>query len=167
MSPKEPKVKWDFLVFVFQLKVYALFRYVLKLIVDVNSYMAIVGFIWHPKHLSLGMLVDVGKLSASTGFCFHLKEIMLPDDAHGRDVYIVISGSTVGSTTFWDLTEIVECFMQLALEIQLQMLIDCRRQPQTVKGSQGGQWWGSMTNIQKRCQLSTYFRDEGMLSFKI
>ncbi|XP_038979942.1 uncharacterized protein LOC103721829 isoform X2 [Phoenix dactylifera] len=67
------------------------------------------------------------------------------DDSHNRNVYIVISGSTDGSITFWDLTEIVECFMHLLLEIQPQMLIDFQRRPQTGRGSQGGRWWRSMT----------------------
>lgn len=68
------------------------------------------------------------------------------DDARNRNVYIVVSGSTDGSITFWDLTEIVECFMQLVLEVQPQMLIDCQRRPQTGRGSQGGRWWRSMTS---------------------
>lgn len=35
--------------------------------------------------------------------------------------------------------------MQLVLEIEPQMFIDCQRRPQTGRGSQGGRWWRSMT----------------------
>lgn len=68
-------------------------------------------------------------------------------------VYIIISGSTDGSITFWDLTETVECFMQRVLTIQPEKVIDCQRRPRTGRGSQGGRWWRSLTNRSSKTVL--------------
>ncbi|KAG1326107.1 WD repeat-containing protein 6 [Cocos nucifera] len=96
------------------------------------------------------MWFDVALLVPQTSPVLALQHIVVAgcpyseDDAHNRNAYIVISGSTDGSIAFWDLTEIVECFMQLVSEIQPQMLFDSQRRPQTGRGSQGGRWWKSM-----------------------
>ncbi|XP_073008935.1 uncharacterized protein [Typha latifolia] len=67
-------------------------------------------------------------------------------EVSNRNTYIVISGSTDGSITFWDLTETVKKFMQVVLEVRPQMLIDCQKRPQTGRGSQGGRMWRSLIN---------------------
>ncbi|WOL19113.1 WD repeat-containing protein 6 isoform X2 [Canna indica] len=69
------------------------------------------------------------------------------DAAQIGNAYFLISGSTDGSITFWDLTEAVESFMQLVLDVQPQMFIDCQRRPKTGRGSQGGRWWRSLINL--------------------
>ncbi|XP_020590632.1 uncharacterized protein LOC110031650 isoform X2 [Phalaenopsis equestris] len=60
--------------------------------------------------------------------------------------HIVISGSTDGSISFWDLTETVENFMQLLLDYQPKLFIDSQRRPRTGRGSQGGRWWRYLIN---------------------
>lgn len=60
------------------------------------------------------------------------------DTADHGDTYIVVSGSTDGSITFWDLTDTIHGFMQLVSETQPHMVIDCPKRPRTGRGSQGG-----------------------------
>ncbi|KAG8095826.1 hypothetical protein GUJ93_ZPchr0013g35650, partial [Zizania palustris] len=60
------------------------------------------------------------------------------DNAYNGDRYIVVSGSTNGSITFWDLTYTIHEFMQLVSETQPHMVIDCQKRPRTGRGSQGG-----------------------------
>ncbi|KAF0932871.1 hypothetical protein E2562_012193 [Oryza meyeriana var. granulata] len=60
------------------------------------------------------------------------------DNAYSGDTYIVVSGSTDGSITFWDLTDTIHGFMQLVSETQPHMVIDCQKRPRTGRGSQGG-----------------------------
>ncbi|CAL4937260.1 unnamed protein product [Urochloa decumbens] len=67
------------------------------------------------------------------------------DDAGDR--YLIVSGSTDGSITFWNLTETVHGFMQLISETQPHMSIDCQKRPRTGRGSQGGRRrWRSLGN---------------------
>ncbi|CAL4920368.1 unnamed protein product [Urochloa decumbens] len=67
------------------------------------------------------------------------------DDAGDR--YLIVSGSTDGSITFWNLTETVHGFMQLISEKQPHMSIDCQKRPRTGRGSQGGRRrWRSLAN---------------------
>lgn len=93
---------------------------------------------------------DVAVLVPQTSPILALQNLVVPgftcsqDGGQVRSIYIIISGSTDGSITFWDLTEIVEDFMKLVLEIQPQMLIDCQKRPQTGRGSQGGRWWRTL-----------------------
>ncbi|XP_042410998.1 WD repeat-containing protein 6-like isoform X1 [Zingiber officinale] len=68
------------------------------------------------------------------------------DAAPIGNAYLLISGSTDGSITFWDLTEVVESFVQTVLDVQPQMFIDCQRRPKTGRGSQGGRRWKSLSN---------------------
>ncbi|KAL6847615.1 hypothetical protein ACP4OV_022641 [Aristida adscensionis] len=68
------------------------------------------------------------------------------NDAAG-DRYLIVSGSTDGSITIWNLTETIHGFMQLVSETQPHMAIDCQKRPKTGRGSQGGrQRWRSLTN---------------------
>ena len=60
------------------------------------------------------------------------------DTADHGDTYIVVSGSTDVSITFWDLTDTIHGFMQLVSETQPHMVIDCQKRPRTGRGSQGG-----------------------------
>lgn len=75
---------------------------------------------------------------------------LITDKVQIGSVYIVISGSTDGAITFWDLTETVESFMQRVSTIQPEKVIDCQRRPRTGRGSQGGRWWRSLTNCSSK-----------------
>lgn len=75
-------------------------------------------------------------------FCFS-------DDAGDR--YLIVSGSTDGSITFWNLTETIHGFMQLISETQPHMNIDCQKRPRTGRGSQGGRRrWRSLAYALKK-----------------
>uniref|UniRef100_A0A0D9VNJ7 Uncharacterized protein n=1 Tax=Leersia perrieri TaxID=77586 RepID=A0A0D9VNJ7_9ORYZ len=67
-----------------------------------------------------------------------LRSVSGKDNAYSGNTYIVVSGSTDGSITFWDLTDTIHAFMQLVLETQPHMVIDCQKRPRTGRGSQGG-----------------------------
>ncbi|XP_047083336.1 WD repeat-containing protein 6-like [Lolium rigidum] len=69
------------------------------------------------------------------------------DDAGNGDRYIIVSGSTDGTITLWDLTDTIHGFMQLVSETQPHMVIDCQKRPKTGRGSQGGRRrWRSLAN---------------------
>ncbi|EER95656.1 WD repeat-containing protein 6 isoform X1 [Sorghum bicolor] len=71
------------------------------------------------------------------------------DDAGDR--YLIVSGSTDGSITFWNLTETIHGFMQLISETQPHMNIDCQKRPRTGRGSQGGRRrWRSLAYALKK-----------------
>ncbi|XP_077240486.1 transducin family protein / WD-40 repeat family protein isoform X2 [Tasmannia lanceolata] len=95
---------------------------------------------------------DVALLVPQTTPVLALQHVVIPrcapfiDNVQRENAYIVISGSTDGSITFWDLTETVEHFMQCLSMLQPEKLIDCQRRPRTGRGSQGGRWWKSLTN---------------------
>ncbi|XP_055818010.1 uncharacterized protein LOC129887079 isoform X2 [Solanum dulcamara] len=55
--------------------------------------------------------------------------------------YIIISGSTDGSITFWDLTDHVENFMRQLSALQIGKVLDSQKRPRTGRGSQGGRQW--------------------------
>ncbi|XP_029126958.1 uncharacterized protein LOC109797697 isoform X2 [Cajanus cajan] len=72
------------------------------------------------------------------------------------NVYIVISGSTDGSITFWDLTDSVEAFMQRVSVCNDEKKFDCQKRPRTGRGSQGGRKWRSLRNdLSKKRQDSS------------
>jgi len=68
-------------------------------------------------------------------------ELSFADNIKVGNVYIVISGSTDGSVTFWDLTDSVEAFMQSVSVCDVEKLFDCQKRPRTGRGSQGGRRW--------------------------
>ncbi|KAM0926475.1 hypothetical protein ACQ4PT_003535 [Festuca glaucescens] len=69
------------------------------------------------------------------------------DDVGNGDRYIIVSGSTDGTITLWDLTDTIHGFMQLVSETQPHMVIDCQKRPKTGRGSQGGRRrWRSLAN---------------------
>jgi WD40 repeat protein len=71
----------------------------------------------------------------------------LSDDVGNGDRYIIVSGSTDGTITLWDLTDTIHGFMQLVSETQPHMVIDCQKRPKTGRGSQGGRRrWRSLAN---------------------
>ncbi|CAM0870973.1 unnamed protein product [Alopecurus aequalis] len=74
------------------------------------------------------------------------------DDVYGGDRYIIVSGSTDGSVTLWDLTDTIHGFMQLVSETRPHMVIDCQKRPKTGRGSQGGRrrWRSLATNSVKK-----------------
>ncbi|XP_020520511.1 uncharacterized protein LOC18430075 isoform X2 [Amborella trichopoda] len=96
---------------------------------------------------------DVALLVPETAPILALQHVVIPlrlahkDKVHIRNVYIVIGGSTDGRITFWDLTETIESFMRQVLAFQPEKYIDCNRRPRTGRGSQGGRWWKSITNL--------------------
>ncbi|KAJ1412523.1 WD40/YVTN repeat-like-containing domain superfamily [Sesbania bispinosa] len=77
------------------------------------------------------------------------------------NVYIVISGSTDGSVTFWDLTDSVEAFMQRVSDCDVEKFFDCQKRPRTGRGSQGGRWWRSLSS-----GMSKKRQDSGPLKAK-
>ncbi|KAL2345522.1 hypothetical protein Fmac_006807 [Flemingia macrophylla] len=77
------------------------------------------------------------------------------------NVYIVISGSTDGSVTFWDLTDSVEAFMQRVSVCNDEKKFDCQKRPRTGRGSQGGRQWRSL-----RSDLSRKRQDSSLVTFK-
>lgn len=54
------------------------------------------------------------------------------------NLYLVISGATDGSITFWDLTESAEAFVRQVSSFHVEKFIDCQKRPRTGRGSQGG-----------------------------
>lgn len=58
----------------------------------------------------------------------------------------MISGATDGSIAFWDLTGVIEGFMQRLSTFHVENFIDCQKRPRTGRGSQGGRWWRSLTS---------------------
>uniref|UniRef100_A0A7N0UV80 WD repeat-containing protein 6 n=2 Tax=Kalanchoe fedtschenkoi TaxID=63787 RepID=A0A7N0UV80_KALFE len=71
-----------------------------------------------------------------------LQHIVTPSSGGGR--YILISGSTNGNITFWDLTNSVYSFMMWMSMIQIEKSIEGQKRPRTGRGSQGGRWWKSV-----------------------
>uniref|UniRef100_A0A453JDB9 Uncharacterized protein n=1 Tax=Aegilops tauschii subsp. strangulata TaxID=200361 RepID=A0A453JDB9_AEGTS len=68
-------------------------------------------------------------------------------DAYNGDRYIIVSGSTDGSITLWDLTDTIHGFMELVSETKPHMVIDCQKRPKTGRGSQGGRRrWRPLAN---------------------
>ncbi|KAJ0980531.1 hypothetical protein J5N97_008786 [Dioscorea zingiberensis] len=92
---------------------------------------------------------DVALLVPQTSPVLALQHVVVPVHAPYRDnkqigfAYFIISGSTDGNITFWDVTEAVEYFMQLTSKHQAELLVDWQKRPQTGRGSQGGRWWRS------------------------
>lgn len=74
------------------------------------------------------------------------------DDVNTGDRYIIVSGSTDGSVTLWDLTDTIDGFMHLVSETQPHMAIDCQKRPKTGRGSQGGRrrWRSLASNSLKK-----------------
>ncbi|CAM8965527.1 unnamed protein product [Rhodiola kirilowii] len=71
-----------------------------------------------------------------------LQHIVAPSPGGGR--YILISGSTNGNITFWDLTESVHSFMRWMSTIRIEKSIEGQKRPRTGRGSQGGRLWKSI-----------------------
>ncbi|XP_065001018.1 uncharacterized protein LOC135634570 isoform X1 [Musa acuminata AAA Group] len=90
---------------------------------------------------------DVALLVPTKSPILSLQHIVVTDSAQIGNAYFLISGSTDGSITFWDLTEAVGFFMHQVLDVEPQMFIDCQRRPQTGRGSQGGRRWRSLANL--------------------
>ncbi|KAJ6806159.1 uncharacterized protein M6B38_176215 [Iris pallida] len=95
--------------------------------------------------------LDIATLVPQTSPVLVLQHVVIPGSPQTEpngwagDAYIIISGSTDGSVTFWDLTETVEDFMLQIVTLEPEMLIDSQRRPKTGRGSQGGRWWKSLT----------------------
>ncbi|KAF8780257.1 hypothetical protein HU200_001927 [Digitaria exilis] len=93
---------------------------------------------------------DVALLVPQTSPVLVLRHVIINGSHYKDDVgdrYLMVSGSTDGSITFWNLTETVHGFMQLISETQPHMTIDCQKRPRTGRGSQGGRRrWRSMAN---------------------
>ncbi|XP_027188627.1 uncharacterized protein [Cicer arietinum] len=96
---------------------------------------------------------DIALLVPSLAPVLVLQHIIFPilkpckDNTHVGNAYIVISGSTDGSVTFWDLTDSVEAFMQRVSVCDIEKLFDCQKRPRTGRGSQGGRRWRSWRSL--------------------
>lgn len=73
----------------------------------------------------------------------------------------MISGSTDGSVTFWDLTDSVEAFMQRVSVCDVEKFFDCQKRPRTGRGSQGGRRWRSLNS-----DLSKKRQANGLITLK-
>ncbi|OEL16371.1 hypothetical protein BAE44_0022611 [Dichanthelium oligosanthes] len=96
---------------------------------------------------------DVALLVPQASPVLVLRHIIINAKDDAGDRYLIVSGSTDGSITFWNLTETIRGFMQLISETQPHMSIDCQRRPRTGRGSQGGRRrWRSLANssVKKR-----------------
>jgi WD40 repeat protein len=96
---------------------------------------------------------DVALLVPQASPVLVLRHIVVADDARNEDRYIIVSGSTDGSITLWDLTDTIHSFMRLVSETRPHMTIDCQKRPKTGRGSQGGRRrWRSLADspLQKR-----------------
>ncbi|KAL5700386.1 hypothetical protein ACHQM5_025834 [Ranunculus cassubicifolius] len=95
---------------------------------------------------------DVAVFVPQTTPVLSLQNIILPISSPFQEsiqvgcAYILISGSTDGSITFWDMTESVQRFMERLSEVQPQSYIDSQKRPRTGRGSQGGRWWRTLHN---------------------
>ncbi|XP_020255003.1 uncharacterized protein LOC109831932 isoform X2 [Asparagus officinalis] len=106
--------------------------------------------------------VDIATLVSETSPVLALQHLVIPSffqvegTVRSGNSYIIVSGSTDGSITFWDITETIDGFMQRTLELRLEMLMGCQRRPQTGRGSQGGRWWKSLKHqpSQKNARVS-------------
>lgn len=70
-----------------------------------------------------------------------MSKLYFADSIQVGNAYVVISGSTDGCVTFWDLTDSVEAFMQRVSVCDVEKLFDCQKRPRTGRGSQGGRQW--------------------------
>ncbi|KAM0907272.1 hypothetical protein ACQ4PT_016234 [Festuca glaucescens] len=88
------------------------------------------------------------------------------DDVGNGDRYIIVSGSTDGTITLWDLTDTIHGFMQLVSETQPHMVIDCQKRPKTGRGSQGGRrrWRSLASNSVKKGSKQTLLPTENDLN---
>uniref|UniRef100_A0A8R7VI10 WD repeat-containing protein 6 n=1 Tax=Triticum urartu TaxID=4572 RepID=A0A8R7VI10_TRIUA len=96
---------------------------------------------------------DVAMLVPQASPVLVLRHIVVASSAHcegdvyNGDRYIIVSGSTDGTITLWDLTDTIHGFMQLVSETKPHMVIDCQKRPKTGRGSQGGRRrWRSLAN---------------------
>ncbi|XP_043708861.1 uncharacterized protein LOC122658058 [Telopea speciosissima] len=99
---------------------------------------------------------DVALLVPVSSPVLALQHVVVPicspstDKGQIDSAYIVIGGSTDGSITYWDLTGSVEGFMQRTSKFQPEKFIDCQKRPPTGRGSQGGRWWRSISNLSSK-----------------
>lgn len=96
-----------------------------------------------PDHETYYFRFDVSQFFPVSSPVLALQHIVAPSPGGGR--CIVISGSTNGNVTFWDLTESVHSFIRWMSTIQIEKSIEGQKRPRTGRGSQGGRWWKSTT----------------------
>ncbi|KAK9147122.1 hypothetical protein Sjap_007025 [Stephania japonica] len=91
---------------------------------------------------------DVALLVPQPSPVLALQHFILPNysPCEYKYLYVVVSGSTDGSITFWDLTESIHVFMQQLSKFQPEKFIECQKRPKTGRGSQGGRWWRTLRN---------------------
>ncbi|XP_024018186.1 uncharacterized protein LOC21397028 [Morus notabilis] len=93
---------------------------------------------------------DVALLVPLSSPVLALQHVIIPtclpskENVQCGNVYIVISGATDGSISFWDVTGSVEAFMHRISDLHVEKFIDCQKRPRTGRGSQGGRWWKSL-----------------------
>ncbi|TVU48646.1 hypothetical protein EJB05_08287 [Eragrostis curvula] len=108
---------------------------------------------------------DVAMLVPQTSPVLVLRHMVISSSQFKDDVgdrYIIMSGSTDGSITFWNVTDTIHGFMQLVSETQPHMTIDCQMRPRTGRGSQGGRRrWRSLANhsLMKKINRETSLPD--------
>ncbi|WRX08182.1 WD40 repeat - like 5 [Theobroma cacao] len=95
---------------------------------------------------------DVALLASMPSPVLALQHVVVPVHTPSKgniligNLYIVISGATDGSISFWDITESVETFVQQVSSLNIEKFIDCQKRPRTGRGSQGGRQWRSLNN---------------------
>ncbi|KAI3693829.1 hypothetical protein L1987_76782 [Smallanthus sonchifolius] len=99
---------------------------------------------------------DIALLIPSTSPVLSLQHVIIPelpsfkDKSQTKSVFMVISGSTDGSISFWDVTETVQTFMQKVSNLKKEDCRNFQRRPRTGRGSQGGRQWRSLDNSDQK-----------------
>ncbi|KAB1999131.1 hypothetical protein ES319_D12G139500v1 [Gossypium barbadense] len=98
---------------------------------------------------------DVAKLASMPSPVLALQHAVVPfcNLTQISSTYLVITGATDGSITFWDITESVETFVQRVSSLNIEKFIDCQKRPRTGRGSQGGRQWRSLNSSMSKRRL--------------
>ncbi|CAA6653936.1 unnamed protein product [Spirodela intermedia] len=109
-------------------------------------YLAVTAFVVEDAEIRSKVCFVVVACSDAT---LTLRALQLPHrlwygNASDRNAHVIVSGSTDGNITLWDLTRTIEQFMQSMSELQPDKVTASQRRPRTGRGSQGGRWWRSL-----------------------
>nr|XP_043621149.1 WD repeat-containing protein 6 [Erigeron canadensis] len=116
---------------------------------------------------------DIALLVPSTSPVLSLQHVIVPelqtlnDNSQMRSLFMVISGSTDGSISFWDVTETVETFMKRVSFLRKEDCINFQRRPRTGRGSQGGRQWRSLDmSKEKLTDISLNTKENTVISIQ-
>ncbi|XP_024966186.1 uncharacterized protein LOC112506409 isoform X2 [Cynara cardunculus var. scolymus] len=109
----------------------------------------------HRLWFDIALLVPVASPVLSLQHVVVPELTSLKDKSQIRSLFIVISGSTDGSISFWDLTETVEIFMRKVSVLQKEDCSNFQKRPRTGRGSQGGRRWRSLDISKEKPAVDT------------